>query len=97
MKKDCSMEEIIERLKAPFPSNDIEWRVSRSGKSSRGPYAMVLAYLTNRAIQNRLDDVFGPAGWKNEFREFLQGILCTITCNVNDEWISKCDGGAFCS
>lgn len=92
MNKDCSMEEIIERLQAPFPSTDIEWRVSRAGLANGKPYAMVLAYVTNRAIQNRLDEVFGPAGWKNDYRDFMQGILCTITCNVNGEWISKSDG-----
>jgi hypothetical protein len=92
MKKDCSMEEITERLQAPFPLTDIEWRVSRSGISNGKSWAMVLAYVTNRAIQNRLDEVFGPAGWKNDYRDFMQGILCTITCNINGEWISKADG-----
>lgn len=93
MNKDCSMEKVMERLKAPFPSKDIEWRVSRSGISSNGkPWAMVLAYVTNRAIQNRLDEVFGPGGWKNDYRDFMQGILCTISCNINGEWVSKADG-----
>lgn len=92
MKKDCSMEEIQARLSEPFPSKDIEWRVSRSGNSNGKNWAMVLAYVDNRAIQNRLDEVFGPAGWKNEFTDFMQGILCTISCFVDGEWVSKSDG-----
>ncbi|WP_274856995.1 Rad52/Rad22 family DNA repair protein [Bacillus methanolicus] len=91
-KKDCSMEEVMNLLKAPFPSKDIEWRVSRCGITNGKPWAMVLAYVTNRAIQNRLDEVFGPAGWKNDFRDFMQGILCTISCYVDGEWVSKSDG-----
>lgn len=92
LKKDCSMEEIQARLSEPFPSKDIEWRVSRSGNSNGKNWAMVLAYVDNRAIQNRLDEVFGPAGWKNEFTDFMQGILCTISCFVDGEWVSKSDG-----
>lgn len=92
MKKDCSMEEVHAKLTEPFPSKDIEWRVSRSGISNGKSWAMVLAYVDNRAIQNRLDEVFGPAGWKNEFTDFMQGILCTISCFVDGEWVSKSDG-----
>lgn len=92
MKKDCSMEEVMQRLQAPFPSKDIEWRVSRSGQSNGKKYAFVLAYVTNRAIQNRLDEVFGPAGWQNDFSDFMQGVLCTISCYVDGEWIKKSDG-----
>ncbi|WP_231868379.1 Rad52/Rad22 family DNA repair protein [Fictibacillus phosphorivorans] len=92
LKKDCSMEEVTKRLEAPFSANDIEWRVSRSGNSNGKNWAMVLAYVTNRAIQNRLDEVFGPAGWKNDYKEFMGGILCTISCYVDGEWVSKSDG-----
>ncbi|MCM3393263.1 Rad52/Rad22 family DNA repair protein [Cytobacillus oceanisediminis] len=86
------MEEVMQKLQAPFPSKDIEWRVSRSGQSNGKKYAFVLAYVTNRAIQNRLDEVFGPAGWQNDFSDFMQGVLCTISCYVDGEWIKKSDG-----
>lgn len=86
------VEEIMERLREPFPSKDIEWRVSRTGKSSNGAWAVVLAYVTNRAIQKRLDEVFGPGGWKNEYREFNGGVICTISCLVDGQWVSKEDG-----
>ncbi|MGS2779891.1 Rad52/Rad22 family DNA repair protein [Robertmurraya sp. GLU-23] len=92
LKKDCTMEEVMEKLQAPFPSKDIEWRVSRSGISAKGPWAMVLAYVDSRAIQNRLDEVFGPAGWQNEFTDFRGGVLCTISCFIDGEWVSKTDG-----
>lgn len=90
--KDEIMKQIEERLQAPFPERDIEWRVHHSGRSKGRQWAMVLAYVDNRAIQNRLDEVFGPGGWKNEFHDFRDGVLCTISCKVGDEWISKTDG-----
>ncbi len=84
-------------LQAKFDPRDIEWRVGRAGKSERGlPYATALAYLTNRAIQQRLDDVVGPGNWRNEYREWhvgdKHGVLCGISINVGDEWVTKWDG-----
>ena len=50
-------------LKEPFPENDIEWRPQRSGVKKNGdPYAMTLAYVTNRAVMDRLDAVVGLSG-----------------------------------
>ncbi|OUM93591.1 MAG: hypothetical protein BAA00_06055 [Parageobacillus thermoglucosidasius] len=91
--KECSVDEIMAKLQAPFPSADIEWRVQQVFTSQDGRiWAKVLAYVTNRAIQKRLDEVFGPGGWKNEFRDFQGGILCTISCLINGQWVSKTDG-----
>lgn len=81
------------KLKEPFPSRDIECRASRTGAKNNKPWIFVLAYVTNRAIMERLDDVFGPASWKNEFKQAPEGgILCGISVKVNDEWVTKWDG-----
>jgi len=54
----------LKKLKDPFPSSDITWRVQQSGKKKNGdPYAMVLAYVTARAVMDRLDDVLGTENW----------------------------------
>jgi len=79
-------------LKKPFPAEDIEWRVQRSGMSNGKPWAMVLAYVTNRAIMNRLDDVVGPENWMNRFMECESGAVeCGIGIKCGDEWIWKYD------
>ena len=59
----------LEDLKKPFPVDDLEWRIQRSGIGNKTgkPWAMVLCYITNRAIQDRLDEVCGPENWKNEY------------------------------
>ena len=60
--------EIEQMLKRPFKADEIEWRISRAGKKSDGKlWATCLAYVSNRAIMNRLDEVFGIGGWKNEY------------------------------
>lgn len=93
MQQGLTTQEIMERLHAPFPAQDIEWRVNRVVKTNNGPKAIVLAYVTNRAIQSRFDELFGPFGWKNEYKEWRdKGVLCGISVNFNGEWIVKWDG-----
>ncbi len=85
------------KLKEPFPAEDIEWRIQRSGfgKNTGKPYAMVLAYITNRAIMDRLDEVCGPENWQNEFRPSPagDGVLCGISIRIAEtHWVTKWDG-----
>jgi hypothetical protein len=84
---------IIAKLQAPFAPNEIEWRVgSTTQDKSKG---LALAYVTNRAIQNRLDDIFGPFGWQNEFKAWGdKSQLCGISIKNPEtgEWITKWDG-----
>lgn len=83
----------LEKLKDCFPAEDIEWRVQRSGKTGKGYWAVVLAYVTNRAIQQRLDDVCGPENWKNEFASAPNGgVICGISIKCGNEWVTKWDG-----
>ena len=81
-------------LKEPFPPEDIEWREQRNGIDRNGrPWALVLAYVTNRAIQNRLDEVCGLENWKNQFIPGPNGgVLCGISIRINGEWVTKWDG-----
>lgn len=87
------LKEIFEELKKPFGYEDIEWRVARVGQGNNGPWAQVLAYVTNRAIQDRLDSVFTPFGWDNEYRPGPQGgIICGISVYFDGEKRTKWDG-----
>ena len=85
------MDAIMEKLQEPFEPSEIEWRVGVTTQDkSKG---LALAYVTNRAIQNRLDDVFGCFGWKNQYREWHgDSQLCGISVKVEGEWITKWDG-----
>lgn len=84
----------LKLLREPFPEADIEWRPQRSGMSFKGePYAMVLAYVTNRAVMDRLDEVCGPGNWKNEFKSSPNGgLICKLSVKIDDEWVGKEDG-----
>jgi hypothetical protein len=82
-----------EKLQQPFEASEIEWRVQRSGIAKGKGWAMVLAYVNNRAIMDRLDEVFGIDGWKNEYSVAPDGgILCGISALFAGEWVTKYDG-----
>jgi hypothetical protein len=81
-------------LRDPFPEDDVRWRVQQAGNSNGQLWATVLAYLTNRAIQARLDEVVGPDRWCNEYKPGPQGgVICGISISVDGgEWVTKWDG-----
>lgn len=83
----------LSRLDDPFAPGDIEWRIQQSGKTGQGRvYAMVLAYVTNRAIMSRLDDVCGKGYWRNEYQPApCGGVMCGISIKFDGEWITKWD------
>ncbi|VTM70315.1 DNA damage response protein A [Raoultella planticola] len=83
----------LELLDSPFPAQDIEWRIQQAGKNNSGIWVKVLAYVTNRAIMKRLDEVCGKSGWCNEYRDIPNngGVECGLSIKVDDEWITKWD------
>lgn len=87
-------EELRQALTAPFANGDIEWRVSVTTRDKeRG---LAVPYVTNRAIQNRLDDTVGIDGWQNEFVPWKDGKaqLCGISIYFaqQKQWLTKWDG-----
>tara|TARA_R110000772_G_C13310282_1_gene440296 strand:- start:31422 stop:31973 length:552 start_codon:yes stop_codon:yes gene_type:complete len=84
----------IANLSDKFNPLDIEWRMQRAGWKDGKPWAMVLCYINNRAIMDRLDEVCTPFNWANEFRIDSDG---AITCGISirnpstKEWVTKYD------
>ena len=97
------MNEIMEyKLRAPFPSKDIEWRLQSVDKDKlRG---LAVPYIDSRAVQNRLDEVFGIYGWQNTFspwhsrKKGASGQIESQICGISvfdkntGEWVTKWDG-----
>lgn len=76
-----------------FSADEIEWRVQQAGEKNGRIWAIAVPYVTNRAIQARLDDVAGPENWRNEFRPGPDGgVMCGLSVRVGDEWVTKWDG-----
>lgn len=85
--------DLARELAEPFEANEIEWRINRSGITNGKPWATAIPYITSRAVQDRLDKVFGPFGWQNETKQVsTKGFLSGISVKHEGEWITKWDG-----
>lgn len=87
----------LEKLGQKFRSEDLEWRVQASGIYNNEPWAIVVPYVTNRAIMDRLDAICGADNWQNVFEQGPGGgVICGIAIRVSrqdgPEWITKWDG-----
>ena len=85
------------KLQEPFPAQDIEWRLQSCGETKGKLWGKVLAYITSRAVQERLDNVCGPDGWQCSIKKEGDAYLCTLSVRVEHEdgtveWISRTDG-----
>ena len=83
-------------LARPFAPEDLEWRLQKTIESKlRG---IAVPYVTNRAIQARLDDVVGPDGWYNEYKPWhrsgqKEAQICGISIYFPERgFITKWDG-----
>jgi hypothetical protein len=83
----------LARLREPFAPEDIEWRLQQSGEKNGKIWAWALAYITNRAIMDRLDEVVGPENWRNEYATGPGGgVICGVSIRIDGEWVTKWDG-----
>jgi len=88
--------EIQQALALPFAPEDLEWRLQTALEDKmRG---LAVPYVTNRAIQNRLDDVVGPNNWYNDYKPWhsagkKDAQLCGIAIYFEGRgFITKWDG-----
>lgn len=88
-------------LAAPFDPRDVSWLPQSSGKTDRGPWVRVIAFIDNRAVMARLDNVCGPGNWRNEYRHEGKAVMCGLSIRVErrefdhtptHEWVTKWDG-----
>lgn len=99
--------ELYERLRRPFQSYELEWRVSRSGNKNGNKWAIVVPYVQRPAIVNRLNQVCGIDGWASDTRIVTPSTLPAqgeqppmpighvavgVGIRVEGEWVWRWDG-----
>lgn len=87
------MDKLLEKLREPFSKEELEFRVGAVNKERME--GLALAYVQARAIQNRLDNLFGVDGWTVSYREVSAGFICSLSIKINDRWITKEDGASM--
>ena len=85
-------------LAKPFAAEDLEWRLQKTFESQGRMTGIAVPYVTNRAIQNRLDSVVGPENWYNQYQPWhaagkKEAQICGISIHFEDRgFITKWDG-----
>jgi len=83
----------LKELQKPFKPTDIEWRIGRSGiRKDDMVWATCLAYISSRAVMDRLDDVVGPENWKVEYYQAGKCTMARLSIKIGGEWVTKEDG-----
>lgn len=83
-------EAIAAALAAYFHPDEIEWKP----KAVKNGRALALAFVSARAIMDRLDRVVGPFGWKDDYTILPNGnVICHLSIKFNGEWVTKVDVG----
>jgi hypothetical protein len=78
-------------LAESFPREQVKFRAG----AAAGNRAMALAYVDVRAVQDRLDQVLGVTGWRDEYEVLAGGtVLCRLRLRIGGEWITKMDVGS---
>ena len=60
------IEEVRNKLFAPFPVEDLEWRIIQSGSANGKVWAIIAPYIQAKAVTKRLEEVFASLGWYDE-------------------------------
>ena len=79
-----TMIDILAKLKAPFPADQISWRPGKISKDNKK--GLALAYIDARDVMDRLDEVVGE--WQDSYEEIAGRLVCKITING----ITRTDG-----
>ena len=86
-------DEILFKLATHFPTSEVSWRTQRVFQSYKDKkwYALALAYLSVRQVQDRLTEVMGP-NWQCKHIVYGSKTICHLGLKLDGEWIWRSDG-----
>jgi hypothetical protein len=85
------MNDVWQRLKAPFPPDKVSWRLGATKKDKTSGIA--LAYIDARDVMERLDEIVGPENWQNKYSHAEGKTVCDIGVQFSlGNWVWKADG-----
>jgi len=81
---------VRQRLAAPFSPEQVEFKPTNVAAGK----ALALAYVEARTVMDRLDDVLGVDGWRDEYVVVSpESLLCRLTCRIDGVEVTKVDVG----
>lgn len=83
-------EEFAAALAAPFAADEVKWKP----QAVKGDRALAICFIDARAVMDRLDEVAGVGGWKDEYAVLAEhNVMCRLSVLVGGEWVTKADVG----
>ena len=91
--KNNDVSQILFDLSKHFPTSEISWRTQRVFQSYKDKkwYALALAYLSVRQVQDRLSEVMGH-NWQCKHTVYGSKTVCSLGLKLDGEWIWRSDG-----
>jgi hypothetical protein len=84
-------DDLADRLAEPFDPSELSWKPG----AVSGNRCLALAYVTARAVMDRLDAVVGVAGWQDAYKVLADGcVMCRLHVQLGDRWVTKVDVGS---
>ena len=85
--------QILFDLSKHFPTSEISWRTQRVFQSYKDKkwYALALAYLSVRQVQDRITEVMGH-NWQCKHTVYGSKTVCSLGLKLDGEWIWRSDG-----
>jgi hypothetical protein len=83
-------------LRAPFKSEEVDFRVQKTFEHNGKVSALVVAYIDARVVQDRLDEVIGPEHWHFDWQPLKvrdDGVVLTAKGTLTIHGIAKSDIG----
>ena len=87
---DAVKPELWYRLAEPFHPADVGYKPITSGRTPKGAYAVLAAYVSARAVMDRLDSVLTPAGWEDRYKVLSpECVACSLSITVGGRTYTK--------
>lgn len=91
MEQGATKEQLLQLAK-PL---QMKWRVQRAVPNKDNPtHVIMVSYVDSRDVQDRLDEIVGPANWQAEYFECKGKQFCRIGIFTNGNWVWKGDSGS---
>lgn len=82
--------DILRKFLEPFDAAEVKLKPAMV-KNNR---CLALHYIDSRLVMDRLDEVVGVGGWKDEYTVLPSGeVECRLSVKIGGEWVTKADVG----
>lgn len=82
-------QQIADALAEPFEASEVKFKP----QSVKGNRALAVCFIDARLVMDRLDEVVGVDGWKDEYTPVGDSVVCRLSVRIGGEWVTKTDVG----